>query len=327
MRPKPPSRSVLPPWLRAAPVSPQRVQKYLAQMGVASRREIEDWIREGRVRINGRVARLGDRVLPGDRVHYDDRHLTVLGERRAPPRRVLLYHKPAGEVVSREDPEGRPCVFDVLPHLHDGRWIAVGRLDFNTSGLLLFTTDGELANRLMHPSRGLEREYAVRVLGEVGPEQIRALLDGVQLADGPARCEGLTYAGGDGVNRWYHLVLREGRNREVRRLWEAVGVPVSRLIRVRFGPIGLDRRLAPGRWRDLSPEELEALLAAVDLLPATRHAQETRVRRTGPGPKARAPSPPDPDRRVWPDTGHRRHGRSASDGPPGGPRSPRRGSR
>jgi 23S rRNA pseudouridine2605 synthase len=248
----------------AAAPKGERLQKYLAARGWGSRREIEQWIAEGRLRINDREASLGDRVVPGDRVSLGRRSLTV---RRDPTgeRRILVYHKPEGELVSRGDPEGRPTVFDRLPPLKQGRWIAVGRLDLNTSGLLLLTTDGELANRLMHPSGALEREYAVRVLGEVPQQTLERLVNGVELEDGTARFEHILETGGPGANRWYHVVITEGRKREVRRLWEAVGVRVSRLIRVRFGPVTLPARLGRGRWRELDGDSQAALLALAGL--------------------------------------------------------------
>jgi len=241
-----------------------RLQKYLAACGWGSRREIEQWIAKGRLRINDQLATLGDRVVKGDKIGLGRRTLVV----RPDPggeRRILVYNKPEGEVVSRDDREGRPRVFDRLPPLKRGRWIAVGRLDLNTSGLLLLTTDGELANRLMHPSGALEREYAVRVLGEVSPDILERLVQGVELDDGPARFEHILETGGSGANHWYHVVITEGRKREVRRLWEAAGVRVSRLLRVRFGPVTLPPRLTRGRWQELEGESRTALLKLAGL--------------------------------------------------------------
>jgi 23S rRNA pseudouridine2605 synthase len=242
----------------------ERLQKVLANAGLGSRREIEAWIRDGRVKVDGQTASLGDKVTPDDRITVDDR---PVGAKRLQhkERYAILYNKPEGEVVSRDDPDGRPTVFQRLPRLSSGRWIAVGRLDINSSGLMLFTTDGELANRLMHPSRQIEREYAARVLGEVSNEVLNRLVHGVELEDGPARFEDLVESGGEGANRWYHMVIMEGRNREVRRMWEAVGATVNRLKRVRFGPIILDSKITVGRWRNLTPEERKALLAASGL--------------------------------------------------------------
>ena len=224
----------------------ERLQKVLARAGLGSRREIEGWIQAGRIQVNGVTAELGAQVDGGETISIDGKTIAL-----APPEatRVIAYHKPLGEITTRSDPEGRPTVFDHLPRLEQGRWIAVGRLDINTSGLLLLTNDGELANRLMHPSRQLEREYAVRVFGEVDGLILNALLEGVELEDGPARFMSVRDAGGSGSNRWYHVVLGEGRNREVRRLWESQGVQVSRLIRVRYGPIELGRRLPAGKWQ------------------------------------------------------------------------------
>lgn len=241
----------------------ERLQKYLANAGLGSRRQIEDWIRAGRITIDGRPAVLGQRVEGQEEIHLDGRPLRHSNLRVR--RRVLVYHKPEGEVTSRSDPQGRPTVFEGLPLLKRGRWVAVGRLDLNTQGLLVLTTDGHLANRLMHPSTQMEREYAVRVLGEVSNEILQRLRDGVELEDGPARFEDIQDAGGSGVNHWYHVVLREGRNREVRRLWESQGIPVNRLIRVRYGPLILERSLPRGRWRELEPNEIGALLAAVGI--------------------------------------------------------------
>lgn len=242
----------------------EKLQKVLARAGYGSRREIESWIEAGRIKINKRVATLGDRVSETDRIQVDGKFVpqSRLKERRS---RVLIYHKPVGEMCTRHDPEGRDTIFKHLPHLSSGRWISVGRLDFNTSGLLLVTTDGELANRLMHPSHRVEREYAVRVLGNVDKAMLDRLQQGVQLEDGPAHFDNIIDAGGDGANHWYHVILREGRNREVRRLWESQGVQVSRLMRVRYGSIVLPRGQKPGRWEDLPDELVEDLRLSVGL--------------------------------------------------------------
>jgi 23S rRNA pseudouridine2605 synthase len=241
----------------------QRLHKCLAQAGCGSRRAVEEWIRAGRITVNGRTAGIGAAVAPGDVVRLDGR--VVNWERAAAPvPRVLIYNKPAGEVCTRSDPEGRATVFDRLPRVA-GRWVAVGRLDYTTLGLLLFTTDGELAHRLMHPSGGMEREYAVRILGAVDDAMLRRLREGVMLEDGPARFDTVMDAGGQGSNHWYHVIVREGRNREVRRLWESQGVTVSRLMRVRYGPVTLPRRLPPGRYRELDEDEVNTLLNAAGL--------------------------------------------------------------
>ena len=241
--------------------STEKLQKILAAAGLASRREIERWIASGRVTINGGAATLGDRAAPGDVLRVDGKVVRRAGLRR----RLIRYHKPAGEVTARRDPLGRPTVFDRLPSLGRARWIAVGRLDFNTTGLLLFTDDGELANRLMHPRSGIEREYAVRVRGEPTPQALESLTTGIVLSDGEARFAALRPAGGEGANRWFHVVLREGRNREVRRLFEAAGCVVSRLIRVRFGPVTLPRALRSGRYEDVDGQEARALMREVGL--------------------------------------------------------------
>ncbi len=246
----------------------ERLQKFLARAGVGSRRQIEDWVRQGRITINGAPAQLGGQVDGAAQIQIDGRTIQVHPSRQR--RRVLAYYKPVGEITARRDPEGRPTVFDRLPPLRDGRWIVVGRLDLNTQGLLLVTTDGELANRLMHPSSQIEREYAVRVLGGVAPELVRRLTEGVTLEDGLARFDAIREAGGEGANHWYHVILREGRNREVRRLWESQGVAVSRLIRVRYGPITLRRGLHPGRWDELDQTQVGELLAAVGYPPSER---------------------------------------------------------
>jgi 23S rRNA pseudouridine2605 synthase len=241
----------------------ERLQKWLAGQGLGSRRQMESWIVDGRITVDGQPAVLGQKVSGRERIKVDGRLLRV-SPNRAPRPKTILYHKPAGEICTRSDPQGRPTVFDHLPHLSRGRWIGVGRLDYQTSGLLLFTTDGELANRLMHPSSELIREYSVRVLGEIGPAAAKKLRRGIELEEGPARFETLEFAGGEGQNRWYRVSVTEGRNRIVRRLIEAVGCRVSRLIRIRFGPISLPRPLPAGKSRPLSPEELSALYAAVE---------------------------------------------------------------
>jgi 23S rRNA pseudouridine2605 synthase len=242
-----------------------RLQKLLATAGLASRRQVEQWIADGRLTVGGRVAKLGDRAGPGDEIRLDGRKLE-LGLPQPAARQVLLYHKPVGEMTTRRDPQGRPTVFDQLPPPQQGRWIVVGRLDVNTSGLLLFTTDGDLAHRLMHPSSCIEREYLVRVRGRPDGDTIRKLLRGVPLEDGLAAFDRLveeSSAGGEEHNASYRLVLHEGRNREVRRMWQAVGYEVSRLLRIRYGPIELPRDLRAGRWCILEDRLVAALAAAV----------------------------------------------------------------
>lgn len=253
----PAARSSRPAKPEAAATS-VKLQKALADAGLASRREIEAWIAAGRVQVNGEPAHLGQRVAPGDKVKVGGRLVNLRFAARLP--RVLIYHKPEGEIVSRDDPQGRPSVFNALPRLRGGRWIAIGRLDFNSCGLLLFTTDGALANRLMHPRYRLEREYAVRVLGDLDEAALKKLTEGIELEDGMARFIRLQPAGGEGANRWYRVTLEEGRNREVRRMFAAVGVTVSRLMRVRYGPIVLPASLKRGQCRELEPDEVKALL-------------------------------------------------------------------
>jgi 23S rRNA pseudouridine2605 synthase len=250
-----------------------RLQKLLAAAGVGSRRAVEQWIREGRVTIGGRLARLGDRAAPTDDVRLDGRRLVLDGSRPAAAE-LLAYHKPVGEVTTRSDPQGRPTVFDRLPPPRTGRWIAIGRLDVGTSGVLLFTNDGELAHRLMHPSAEVEREYRVRVRGVPSGSALRALSRGVRLEDGPAAFERIvpersgfvrscdSSADGEAGHRWYRVVLREGRNREVRRMWAAVGHEVSRLVRIRFGAIELPRGSRAGSWRRIESAEIERSLSA-----------------------------------------------------------------
>ncbi len=256
----------------------EKLQKVLARAGFGSRRELEEWIREGRVKVNGKVAKLGDRVGEDDRLTVDGRRIHP-GKLKSKRSRVLVYHKPVGKVCTRHDPEGRPTIFEDLPRLQGGRWISIGRLDLNTSGLLLLTTDGELANRLMHPSHAVEREYAVRILGEVTPEMLQNLERGVELEDGLARFDAIRDAGGEGANHWYHVILREGRNREVRRLWESQGVQVSRLQRVRFGPVSLPRWQKPGRWEDLDEQAVAQLQQQVGMTPRQPRKGRTQAGR------------------------------------------------
>ncbi|MGI9304522.1 MAG: 23S rRNA pseudouridine(2605) synthase RluB [Gammaproteobacteria bacterium] len=249
----------------------ERVQKLLANAGLGSRREIEGWIADGVVAVNGKPAKLGDRATQGDRISVRGKPVQLAVSTRP---RALAYHKPAGEITTRKDPEGRPTVFGRLPRAGKGRWLSVGRLDINTAGLLLFTNDGMLAHRLMHPSSGIEREYAVRVLGDITAATLKEFTRGVVLEDGVARFDEVRDAGGSGANHWYHVVLREGRNREVRRLWESRGLKVSRLIRVRFGPVSLGRRLKAGEWRDLNGSELNELYTFARLkAPVPPHRQ------------------------------------------------------
>ena len=238
-----------------------KLQKLLAQRGLGSRREMEALIASGAVSVNGKVAVVGDRVGVGDVVRVGKRVLRMFADENLP--RVLLYHKPDGEIVSRHDPEGRPSVFDKLPHLRSSKWIAIGRLDFNTSGLLIFTTDGTLANRLMHPRFEMEREYAVRILGKLTAEQMTHLTTGVDLDDGRAAFSLLEEQGGEGSNNWYRVILKEGKNREVRRMFEAVGLTVSRLMRVRFGPINLPPRIKRGQWLELEEKEIQRLMKLI----------------------------------------------------------------
>ena len=244
----------------------ERLQKILARAGLGSRRQIEDWIRDGRVQVNGKPARLGQKVSGRERIAVDGKKVNLKSGEQVVAA-TILYHKPAGEICSRDDPDRRPSVFSALPRPPGGRWISVGRLDFNTSGLLLFTTDGELAHRLMHPAQEIEREYAVRLLGTVDLPMLERLIQGVELEDGVARFSAIEESGGSGANRWYHVIIKEGRNREVRRLWESQGVKVSRLTRVRYGPVILERKLRPGKYRSLTFAEHKALYRAAGLKP------------------------------------------------------------
>ena len=234
----------------------QKLQKVLANLGLGSRRKMERWIEEGRVSVDGSVATLGDRIRSGQSLRLDGKPLEVEAAAQV---RVLLYHKPVREVCSRDDPEGRKTVFERLPKLKSGRWISVGRLDFNTSGVLLFTTDGALANALMHPSNQIEREYLVRVMGRVDEPMLERLKDGVELDDGPARFSDIQEGGGDGINRFFYVVLMEGRNREVRRLWESKGTTVSRLKRVRYGEVFLPSKLKKGQWLELPQRDVDVI--------------------------------------------------------------------
>lgn len=240
----------------------ERLQKVLAQAGLGSRREMEEWIAAGRVLVNGEVAVLGMRVSEGDVVKADRRVIRIKDQAERALPRVLLYHKQEGEIVSRDDPGGRVSVFDHLPRLRGQKWIAIGRLDFNTSGLLIFTTSGELANRLMHPRFEVEREYAVRVQGEMTPEQMKQMTrQGVELEDGVVKFDALSDEGGEGFNHWYRIVIKEGRNREVRRTFEALGLTVSRLIRVRFGIVNLPPRIKRGMMAELGEDQVRAVMA------------------------------------------------------------------
>jgi 23S rRNA pseudouridine2605 synthase len=241
-----------------------RLQKLMAAAGLGSRRSIEQWIRDGRVTVGGRVAQLGDRAGAADEVFLDGRRLDLQGPNLS-TRELLLYHKPVGEVTTRSDPQGRPTVFERLPQPGAGRWITVGRLDVNTSGLLLLTTDGELAHRLMHPSSEIDREYLVRVRGRPSPFAVNQLVEGVALEDGPARFDSIVEHETDGSHTTFRVVLHEGRNREVRRIWSAIGFEVSRLLRIRYGPIELPRDLGPGGWRSAHPELTGKLAVAVHL--------------------------------------------------------------
>ena len=237
----------------------ERLQKVMAQSGHGSRRNIEILIAQGHVTINGQVAKLGDSVGPGDKVKLDGRLIRLRFGEQLP--RVLLYHKQTGEIVTRDDPEKRPTVFDRLPKVQGGRWVSVGRLDFNTEGLLIFTTDGELANRLMHPRFEVEREYAVRLLGELTEEHKAKLLAGIDIEGEPCKFDSIEDRGGEGANHWYHVVLREGKNREVRRMMDTIGITVSRLLRVRYGPVELPGFLKRGMMREMQEEDVQNLLA------------------------------------------------------------------
>jgi 23S rRNA pseudouridine2605 synthase len=261
----------------------ERLQKVLAQVGLGSRRTMEEWISAGRITVNGEVATLGMRVTEDDLVRADKRLVNIRTSNSNLPR-VLLYHKQEGEIVSRDDPEKRANVFDKLPKLRGMKWIAIGRLDFNTSGLLIFTTSGDLANRLMHPRFEVEREYAVRVQGSMTDEQMEQMVkEGITLEDGPVKFERLTDEGGEGYNHWYRLMLKEGRNRIVRRTFEALGLPISRLIRVRFGIVNLPPRLKRGTLAELGSGEVSQILdwVGMESKPVTEKVAELTGRKAG----------------------------------------------
>lgn len=244
----------------------EKLQKVLARLGLGSRRGLEEMISQGRISVDGRTAVLGERIEDDVTVAIDGKVVMRPGESQVKCR-VLMYHKPEGELTTLKDPEDRPTVFDHLPKSEAGRWIYVGRLDINTSGLLLFTTDGELANALMHPKHGIERVYAARVYGDVSEQDLEKLQQEVTLEDGPAHFDKVEFAGGEGRNLWFHCTLKEGRKREVRRLWEAVGAKVSRLIRIRYAGIDLDPKLKTGQFRDLNASEVNRLRKLADLAP------------------------------------------------------------
>ncbi len=255
----------------------QKLQKVLANKGFGSRRGIEKWIQEGRIKVNGHIATLGDRVAAADQIQIDGKAISRISEDQQPVK-LIVYNKLAGQICSRRDPEGRPTVFDHLPRIRGQRWVAIGRLDINTSGLLLFTTDGELANRLMHPRTQIEREYLVRVVGHVNDALIQRLHKGVMLDDGIARFTDIQDGGGEGANHRYYVVLTEGKNREVRRLWESQGVLVSRLKRVRYGNVFIPSKTSAGRWSDVAPDDVRRLYEAVDLpVPKKIEAVRSRV--------------------------------------------------
>ncbi len=316
----------------------EKLQKVMARRGLGSRREIETWIQEGRIKVNGKPATLGDRVTREDQILLDGHKIP---DEITDEVQVLIYNKPEGQVTTRNDPEGRPTVYDRLPKPSQGRWIAIGRLDINTTGLLLFTTDGELANRLMHPSSNIDREYVTRVLGEVDDAMLTRLKEGVLLEDGVGKFSDISEASGTGANKWYHVVIQEGRNREVRRLWESQGVQVNRLKRVRFGFIFLPSRLALGRWELMRQKDVDVLYdmanlprkKVLDLTPGKQSQIKRQMNKKGRGKSAPESNlnPADKNRRkrpnkreeIWssgrpqdstPSRGRSRSGKSQMDG-------------
>lgn len=257
----------------------ERIQKALARQGVASRRQIENLIAEGKLLLNGKPVVVGDQVSPGDVVVLEGKKIVIRNDENQLPR-VIAYHKPEGEICSRNDPQGRPTIFDNLPHIVHARWVAIGRLDINTAGLILLTDNGELANKLMHPSSKVEREYLVRTLGVATQDVMKQLVNKVELEDGPAHFEEVTYVGGgEGVNHWYHVTILEGRNREVRRLWEAVGLQVSRLKRLRYGTVTLASTHRLGTVKELPEKAVKELAAIVDLSYSKASAADAPARR------------------------------------------------
>lgn len=241
----------------------ERIQKFLAHQGLASRRQVDLMLQQGRITVNGQTAKPGDQISGGEKIALDGKLIRISRFESRP--RLMMYHKPVGEICTRSDPEGRPTMFSHLPRLAQGRWVSIGRLDINTSGLILLTNQGDLANRLMHPSYEVEREYAVRVHGTVTPEMISQLSQGVELEEGQAKFDQIIDAGGEGTNHWYHVILKEGKNREVRRLWEAVGVEVSRLTRVRYDIYTLPKWLKPGKNRIFDDEAVKKLYQRLEL--------------------------------------------------------------
>jgi 23S rRNA pseudouridine2605 synthase len=259
----------------------ERIQKYLAHQGTGSRRQIDAMLQQGRISVNGKTAKPGDQIDGREKIAIDGKLIRLRKFELKP--KILMYHKPLGEICTRSDPESREDVFKNLPKLQQGRWVSIGRLDINTSGLLMFCSDGELANRLMHPSFEVEREYAVRVHGEVSSDMLKQLTEGVELEDGPAKFDQVIDAGGSGSNHWYHVVIKEGRNREVRRLWQAAGVEVSRLVRVRYDLFQLPKWLKPGKHRFLEEDAVKRVYQRLGLieksvdskkLPSSKHRRK-----------------------------------------------------